>query len=549
MKKVLALLLSLVLLLSVASFAVAETYTGKAEGYAGEITAEVIVEDGKITALSLNCESETPAIGGEAAPKLAEAILAAGTIDGVDGIAGATWTSNGIFGAIKDALGITEEAKEVAVEAVSANGLTHGLGLASTPRLGPGADDQEKPVYSFNEVMAYVVADAEGRIVDLEVDILEIITPNHDGADDNFMAGWPGNSWNNDADADGKVDGIYEETPENFSADLLTWTTKRDKGSAYKMNSGTWEEEMDAYENVFKGKTIDEVKEWVATYCSDKNGRSLRGTSTNEEDIAKWNALTPEQQASMDALSCATMSLNDAHGNIIAAIENAMQNQSPITVDSNIASIGLSTVVTPRLGPGSDDKDVPVYSFNVVMAGGCFDEAGKAVALNCDILEIITPNHDGADDNVFTGWPTQSYNSDSNADGAVDEVLTQDEDSFVAQINAFTSKRSLGSKYKMTSGTWAEEMIAFENFFLGKTVAEIADFYKTFGSEVNGRILRGTSDKEQDVEKWNALTTEQQAVVDALTGATMSLNDGHGNLIGAIEKLGTNLKPSVIIVK
>ena len=28
--------------------------------------------------------------------------------------------------------------------------------------------------------------------------------------------------------------------------DLTNWATKRDKGDAYKMNSGTWEQEMDA---------------------------------------------------------------------------------------------------------------------------------------------------------------------------------------------------------------------------------------------------------------------------------------------------------------
>lgn len=48
------------------------------------------------------------------------------------------------------------------------------------------------PVYSFNEVVAYVITDAEQRIVDLEVDILEIITPNHDAADDNYIAGLAG---------------------------------------------------------------------------------------------------------------------------------------------------------------------------------------------------------------------------------------------------------------------------------------------------------------------------------------------------------------------
>ena len=273
------------------------------------------------------------------------------------------------------------------------------------------------------------------------------------------------------------------------------------------------------------------------------------GAVTKEADVTKWNALTDEEKAAIDAVSAATMSVNDAHGDIIAAIENAINNQQPITVDSDIASMGLGVVVTPRLGPGKDDQGVPVYSFNVVMAGSCYDAEGKTVALAADVLEIITPNHDGTDDNVFTGWPGQSYNNDADADGKVDGVLAQTEDTFVKQIKGYTTKRSLGDKYKMNSGTWKQEMETFEAYFTGKTADEISAFFTAYGSDVNGRILRGTSDKEADVTKWNALTSEQQAEVDALSGATMSLRDGHGDILGAIEKAWKNAKACLINVK
>ena len=73
--------------------------------------------------------------------------------------------------------------------------------------------------------------------------------------------------------------------------------------------------------------------------------------------------------------------------------------------------------------------------------------------------------------------------------------------------------------------------------------------FTAYGSDVNGRILRGTSDKEVDVTKWNALTSEQQAKVDTLSGATMSLRDGHGDILGAIEKAWKNAKACLINVK
>ena len=75
------------------------------------------------------------ALGGVALEKLTEAILASGTLEGVDVVTGATWTSKGAFAAIKKAMGVEEESAQTAAEAVSATGLSHGLGLASTPRL------------------------------------------------------------------------------------------------------------------------------------------------------------------------------------------------------------------------------------------------------------------------------------------------------------------------------------------------------------------------------------------------------------------------------
>ena len=441
-----------------------ETFTGEADGFGGKITAEVTVTEGKITALTLTGEGETPSIGGEAIPQLTDAILAAGTIEGVDGVSGATWTSNGVFAAIKNALGLEEETAGEDVSEVTASGLKQGLGHVSTFRLGPGKDDQDVPVYSFNEVFAYVITDAEDRIVDLEVDILETITPNHDGADDNAFAGWPGHTYNEDADGDGTVDGVREETEESWSAAVSAFKTKRQLGSAYKMNSGTWEQEMDAYEEFFKGKNKAEIEEAVATLFSDLNGRPLNGKSEKEEDVKKREALSEDQLAEIDSFSGATMSINDAHGNIAGAVLNALDNVTAFTADTDIASVGMGVDVVFRLGPGADDKDVPVYSYNTVVAGTAFDADGKIVETTVDILEIITPNHDGADDNMFTGWPGSSYNADLDADGASETVLEQTEESFTEQIGTYRTKRTLGSAYKMNSGTWEQEMDIYEDY-------------------------------------------------------------------------------------
>ena len=540
------IVLALCLAALCAAQAGAQTLTGTADGYGGPITAEVTVDDGRITGLQLTGEKETPGIGADALKPLAEAILAAGTLDGVDGVAGASWTSRGVFEAVRAALGVSApEAAEAAPEA-SAAGLNHGLAIVSTPRLGPGKDDKDVPVYSFNEVIAYVVTDGDGRIVDLQTDILEIITPNHDGAEDNALAGWPGASYNEDADGDGAVEGVMEQTADSFVANLPAFCTKRQLGDAYKMNSGTWTQEMDAYQSVFRGMTREELEAWFAERCSDVNGRALHGASKNEADIAKWEALSEAARAEMDAISGATMSLSDAHGDILGAIVKALENQTPVADGRDVERLGLGVVVTPRLGPGKDDQEMPVYSFNVVAAGSCFDGDGRIVASRGDILEIITPNHDGAEDNALAGWPGQSWNEDADGDGVVEGTVTETEKSFVERVQAFRTKRDLGTLYKMNSGTWTQEMDVFEVFFTGRTAAELRAFFERQCSDANGRVIRATATSEADRAKWNALTPEEQAAVDALSGATMSLSDAHGDILGAVEASWTAARPSVI---
>ena len=533
MKKALAYLLLAAILLS-ATTVLAEdgVFTGEADGYGGPIAAEVTVENGKIVGLTLTGDKETPAIGGAALDPLKEAILAAGAVDGVEAVTGATWTSNGVFSAVKKALGAEEAAPaEEAAEAISATGLRHGLGVVVTPRLGPGKDDQEVPVYSFNVVMAYVVSDAEGRIADLETDILEIITPNHDGAEDNAFPGWPGASYNNDADGDGKVEGVMEQTTDSFTELLPTWKTKREIGNGYKMNSGTWEQEMDIFEAFFAGKTAEELNTFFERQTA-ANGRVIRETATAEEDLVKWNALTDEEKANVDALTGATMSIRDAHGDILGAVLEALDNQIPLNAEE-VAKLGLGVAVTPRLGPGKDDQEVPVYSFNVIVAGALVDEEGKVAAAREDILEIITPNHDGAEDNAFPGWPGASYNNDADGDGKVEGVMEQTTDSFTELLPTWKTKREIGNGYKMNSGTWEQEMDIFEAFFAGKTAEELNTFFER-QTAANGRVIRETATAEEDLVKWNALTDEEKANVDALTGATMSIRDAHGDILGAL---------------
>ena len=79
---------------------------GHAQGFAGDIAATVSYAGDIIVDLSVTNEAETPNIGGTAIATLKDQILAAHTFEGIDVVSGATYSSNGLFDAIRDAMGI-----------------------------------------------------------------------------------------------------------------------------------------------------------------------------------------------------------------------------------------------------------------------------------------------------------------------------------------------------------------------------------------------------------------------------------------------------------
>lgn len=79
-------------------------YTGTAKGYGGDVTVEVKVDEaGAVTDIAVDASSETPTVGGEAAPVVAESIKEKQSLN-VDTVSGATVTSNAVIEAAKAAL-------------------------------------------------------------------------------------------------------------------------------------------------------------------------------------------------------------------------------------------------------------------------------------------------------------------------------------------------------------------------------------------------------------------------------------------------------------
>ena len=105
-KTIVALVLALALIVpsfGMAAAYTAGTYEAEAQGFSSAVKVSVTVSESEITALTVDCSGDTPGIGAAAGEPMVEAILAAQSAE-VDGVSGATMTSNAIKVAVQKAL-------------------------------------------------------------------------------------------------------------------------------------------------------------------------------------------------------------------------------------------------------------------------------------------------------------------------------------------------------------------------------------------------------------------------------------------------------------
>ncbi|MBQ8554665.1 MAG: FMN-binding protein [Clostridia bacterium] len=274
----------------------ADQRTGEAEGYGGTLRVRISMNGTDITAVEVIEHNETEGVGTRAIEALPDAIVSSDTTF-VDNVSGATITSEAIKTAVNMAIGGTAGTIDIVPgpDDTDASPLK-GIGMAATGRVGPGTDDEGNQVYSFNVVFAHGTFDQDGRIQSIDVDQLEVLSSQFSGFPD---------------DAEGE---------ESFMNEITAWTTKGAQGDDYMLTSGSWRQQMDAYEQMMAGKTIDEVNSWFSTYFDQETGKPY----TEGES---YDALSDTDKATLtDITSGATMSLRGEHGDILLAIQRAWED-------------------------------------------------------------------------------------------------------------------------------------------------------------------------------------------------------------------------------
>lgn len=224
---------------------------------------------------------------------------------------------------------------------------------------------------------------------------------------------------------------------------------------------------------------------------------------------------------------------------------------STVTPKSMKIYQGLGKTQVFRNGPGSDSEGVPVYSFTIVMADVSFDQDGKILGAYLDAYEVSTPNYDGASMPHFSGWPDkQGYNVTDHNTEKVSGVSTNTKESAAAEVNAWKTKRQRGDSYGMNAANeWYKQMDFYQKFFVGKTVADLEAWFAK-NTTAAGRPIKATTTKQDELDKLAKLTAKEKTeLADVVSGATMSLRDGHGDFLGAIADAYNNRVEVTVPVK
>lgn len=195
--------------------------------------------------------------------------------------------------------------------------LYHGFGEAANYRVRGESG-------TLNIATASVIFDEGGKIVDLTWDVMEISKT--------LFPGW------HDATQD-------QATIDLFVNSIGQWETKRERGLDYDMthlkskgaadnaSKKEWFEQLDYYEEFFKGMTVAEVSAWIEKY-TDVNTKPYKMAypeMLTEADKAATAALTAEEIAMLaDVTTSATMAIEDGHSHLFSALLEAYEAREEI---------------------------------------------------------------------------------------------------------------------------------------------------------------------------------------------------------------------------
>lgn len=285
---------------SAAATSAGETLTGTAEGFGGDVTITLTSADGVITECKITGDDETPDIGIKAFAELEKQVVAANGPE-IDGVAGATVTSDAVKKAVAAAMGIelqVEEKETKAPETAAPAALVPidgglQIGQVYTAAHGTSAFTEAVAVVQDDVIVAAYID--EFQFLDKSDEIIGV--PNSDA---DFAAGY----------AEGKVLASKRENAEYYSKMMTEMA-----GSTVSIDGN-----YDAIQDFTVGKTIAEVE-------------ALAGKSD-----------------AVDAISGATLADTAGYLSAIAEAAKAAQNTQAIEFTGDSSALELNVAYTAAHG-------------------------------------------------------------------------------------------------------------------------------------------------------------------------------------------------------
>lgn len=181
---------------------------------------------------------------------------------------------------------------------------------------------------NLNLTTASVVFDENDRIVQLEWDVLEITKT---------MFNWiPAPAATDTVAKTAKaaaIDSILKWETKREEGYAYDMTSLISKGTASNLSKNEWFVQLDYFEEFFVGKTVTEVLLWFNKY-TDVNGRPYKLaypeklTEADKLEVAKFT--DAEKEMLVDVTTSATMSLQDGHSYFMKSLVKAYLNRELI---------------------------------------------------------------------------------------------------------------------------------------------------------------------------------------------------------------------------
>jgi uncharacterized protein with FMN-binding domain len=464
----------------------AGTYTASAKGISSDIAVSVTFDNTSITEITADVSGETAGIGADAGDPMIESILAAQSVD-VDGVTGATITSDAIKTAVADCIAqasVSEAAADQTVYTASAKGISSDVTVEMTV---DGSEITDVSIDVSGET-AGIGADIGDQMADA---ILSAQSADVDGVTGATVTSDAVKTAAADCLAQAGIAGAEAETESDV--DAVSEATTEAESDVDAVSEATTEAESETVSEAAETETESETASEVIETETDSVIVS-RAAAEAESDVDAVSEATTEAESDVDAVSEATTEA-ESESEYLTSIEYV-----PGTYTASAKGISSDITVTMTF-----DAD----GITAVTA----DVSGETAGIGADIEDEIVKEILDAQSADVDGITGATVSSDAVKAAAADCIAQ----AVVESESETEAESQVAGGY--TAGTYTASAKGISSN-ITVTMTFDADGITKVTADVSGETAGIGADIEDEITK--AILDAQSADVDGITGATVT---------------------------